>query len=140
MKLKISRSQKSKGVMSKDMIFCLDARVELTKQESDAVKKYHLGNQAVYNSARSKHHLDKGAQDVASKTLIGIIKGFFRLGMAKLALNITIDSLTKGQHIECKDMFELLESQDAIEKACEQTKQFIEIAETFDGQENIVEY
>ena len=56
-----------------------------------------------------------------------------------MALNITIDGLTKGQHVECKDLDELIAAQDAITQAAHATHTYLEIARTFDGKEDIFE-
>ncbi len=111
MKLKISRSQKRSGVVNKHVIFCIDARAELTPDEADDVKKYELGTQVVYNSEASKRHLDKADAHMENsgivstlfgfvRSLFDIVKGFVRLAMSKMSLNITIDSLVKGHYLK----------------------------------------
>jgi hypothetical protein len=59
--------------------------------------------------------------------------------MHRLSLNITIDGLVKGQHIECKDMAELMAAENAIRQAAHTTYAFLESARTFDGRELIVD-
>ena len=54
-------------------------------------------------------------------------------------LNITIASLQQGHHIECKDLGELLECEEAVITACKGLKGFLEAAATFDGREIIVD-
>ncbi len=140
MKLKLSRSQKTGGMMSKTVTFCLDARAELTDEESSDVKKYKLGNQVIYNSETSKRHLDSTADGLGSGSLGGLMKGAVGLAMSKLSLNITIDSLVKGHHIEAKDMDEALGAEEAIRSACESMKAYLAAAATFDGSEQVFEY
>ena len=148
MKLRISRSQKSGGVMGQHVVFCIDARAELTPEEAAAVKKYGLGKEVVYNSQRSKEHLDRlnanleagtGREGVL-KGIAGFVKSVGNLAMAKLALNITIDGLVKGQHIEAKDMDEMISAEAALRAACERTKDYLAVAATFDGGEEVVEF
>ena len=55
--------------------------------------------------------------------------------MAKMSLNISIDSLMRGQHIECKDLDELLGAEEAIQNACQSIRRYIDVAQTFDGRE-----
>lgn len=105
MQLKLQRSQRSSGVFSKSVVFCLDVRAELTPEETQNVQKYKLGSMAIYNSEASKRHLAVGKEAIASG---GLGQAFLKLAMAKLSLNITIDSLCGGHHIECKDLDELL--------------------------------
>jgi hypothetical protein len=67
------------------------------------------------------------------------MKAYAQLALSKMSLNISIDSLTQGQHVECKDMDELLGAEGAIRSACEQMKSYIETSKTFDGQEMVFE-
>ena len=138
MQLVLRRSQKSTGLMSKTVTFCLDARVDLTPEESSSVKKYGLGSQVLYNSTAAKGHLDK-VTEYASGGSRGFLSGAVNLAMAKLALNITVNSLTGGQHIECKDLDELLGAEEAIKSACENIRTYINIASTFDGREIVLD-
>ena len=140
MKLKVSRSQKTGGMMSKSVIFCLDARAELTPEEADDVRKYKLGSLVIYNSEASKKHLGNTYAGLDSGGLGGLMKGAVGLAMAKMSLNITIDSLTSGHHIEAKDMDEALGAEEAIRHACESMKAYLTAASTFDGREQVIEY
>lgn len=62
------------------------------------------------------------------------------MAMAALKLNITIGSLQKGQHVECKSLDELLAAEDAILTACKNLKAFLETAATFDGREVLIDF
>jgi hypothetical protein len=62
------------------------------------------------------------------------------MALAKMQLNVTIASLGRGHHIECKDLEELLESEDTIRTACKNLTRYLEVADTFDGSELVVEY
>jgi hypothetical protein len=126
--------------MSQHVTFCIDARAELTPQEAADVKKYELGKQVIYNSQRSKEHLANLQANAARGTATGALKALGSLAMAKLSLNITIDSLTKGQHIEAKDLDEVLGAEEALRQACENMKAYLAVAETFDGREQVVEF
>ncbi len=55
-------------------------------------------------------------------------------------LNITIASLAKGHHIECKDLGELIAAESALCEACKNVKSFLDVAATFDGREIIVAF
>ena len=140
MQLKLQRSQKSSGMISKSVVFCLDARVELTPEEAENVQKYKLGSMVIYNSEASKRHLAAGDAAAASSTAGGVGKAFVRLAMAKLSLNISIDSLTRGHHIECKDLEELLGAEEAVMEGCKTLKMYLDAAGTFDGREVVVDF
>jgi hypothetical protein len=70
----------------------------------------------------------------------GLARGAFSLVMARLALNISIASLGRGHHIECKDLHELLEAEDTVREACKNVTRYLEVADTFNGSELVVEY
>ncbi len=138
MKLLIRRNQKS-GMISSKVTFTLDARLETTPEEAALIKKYGLGKLTIYSSETAQKHLGAAATNLATGNVLGLAKGAIRVGLAALSLRCTIDSLTSGQHIECKDMEELLAAEVAIIEACNNAKLFLEVSKTFDGRETIVE-
>lgn len=137
MHLNLKRSQKTAGMMGNTIVFMLDARADLTPDEMADVKKYRMGSQVIYNSEASKKHLANMADSMSNG---GLIKGFTALAMSKMSLNITIDSLTNGQHIEAKDLDEMLGAEQALQQACERLKIYLETASTFDGREIVLEF
>jgi hypothetical protein len=140
MRLRLYRSQRTAGVLSKSVMFMLDARLELTAEEAANVHKYALGNEVIYNSAASRKHLEAADQAVGRETAGGLVSQLAQVAMHRLSLNITIDGLVKGQHIECKDMGELMGAEEAIRQAAHTTHAFLETARTFDGYEEVVEF
>lgn len=137
MQLKIRRSQKSSGMMSKSVVFCLDARLHLTPDEAENMKKYKLGDLVIYNSENSKKHLAATVDSANQRSVVGVAKAWAHLAAAKMSLNITLQKLVDGTHVECKDMDELLGAEAAIESAAQRAKSFLDIAETFDGREDV---
>ena len=139
MQLKIQRTQRMGGVMGGTVVFCLDVQADYSDQEADNIAKYKLGKQVVYNSRASKRHLDKldEANDGSAK---GYIKGAVSLAMAAMNLNISINSLGRGQHIECKDLEELLEAEEAVMVACRNVKRFLDTAATFNGSIALIDF
>lgn len=155
MQLKVKRSQRAGGIMGGKVIFILDARAEPTPDEAALIKKYALGKTNVYDSeARKKHqanaagHFDNAAGSPVfaptGKSIAGAMwsnaRGLASAAMMALSLSVTIDGLIAGQHIECKDLDELLAAQLAIMEACKNTKAYLDIALTFDGREEVLEY
>ena len=155
MQLKLKRSQRSGGMMGGKVIFILDARAEPTAEEASLIKKYALGKMNVYDSAeRKKHqasafgHFDSAAGapivGATGKGVAGSLwsnaKGLASSAMMALSLSVTIDSLIAGQHIECKDLNELLGAEGAISEACKNTKTYLDVAVTFDGREEVLEF
>lgn len=139
MQLKIQRTQRMGGVMGGTVVFCLDVQADYSHQEADNIAKYKLGKQVVYNSRASKQHLDKfdKANDGSAK---GYLKGAVSLAMAAMNLNISINSLGRGQHIECKDLEELLEAEEAVMVACRNVKRFLDTAATFNGSIALIDF
>jgi len=153
MQLKLKRSQRAGGIMGGKVLFGLDARAELTPDEQTLVRKYNLGKLVVYDSdARKKNaesaygHFDDAANtpgyggSSAARSLWKNARGLASAAMMALSLRVTVDSLVSGQHIECKELDELLGAEAAILDACKSLKAYLETALTFDGREEVVEF
>jgi len=139
MQLKLKRSQREGGLVTKAVIFCLDARIDLTREEQYNVNYYKLASQVIYNSDASKRHLERAnAENDGSMT--GALKSLASTAMAALKLNITINGLQSGQHVECKTMEELLGAEEAIMTACHTLKNYLDTAATFDGRETLIDF
>ncbi|MBS0532711.1 MAG: hypothetical protein JSR72_01520 [Proteobacteria bacterium] len=139
MQLKIKRSQRNAGVLSNNVVFCLDARVEFTAAEHASLTRHKLWNQCIYNSEASKRLLDKSAAQMDGSVLGGF-KSLATAALAGLRLNIFVKSLAAGQHVECKSMDELLGAEDAIMTACQNLRVYMDTAATFDGREVLFDF
>ena len=147
MQLKIQRSQRDGGIIASSILFCLDVRADYSPDERDNIRKYNLGNQIIYNSRAARQHLEKSGRhldrtqqgSVANRTA-GLARGALSLAMAKMSLNISIESLARGHHIECKDLPELLEAEETVRDACKNVTKYLEVAATFNGGETVIEY
>jgi hypothetical protein len=140
MQLKIQRTQRTGGVMGNTAVFCLDVRMDYSVSEAANIAKYRLGREVIYNSRAAKRYLDRFKAGTRDGGLWGYVKGAASLAMAKLSLNISIDSLGRGQHIECKDMLELLEAEEEVMEACRTLKRFLETAATFNGSIALIDF
>jgi len=140
MQLKIRRSQRDAGIVSNHVLFCLNARAELSAIERDNLARYKLYDQVIYNSEASKRHIAEGMAASAEGSLRGGLKAWGHLAMAKLRLNVTVRSLERGQYIECRSMEELRDAEDAIILACQNLKTYLEMAATFDGTEQLIDF
>ena len=153
MQLKLRRSQRAGGMLGGKVIFALDARAELSADEQGLVRKYALGKLVVYDSeARKKHgeaaygHFDNAANtpgntgSSAGRSLWSNARGLASAAMMALTLRVTVDSVMSGQHIECKDLDELLGAEAAIVDACKSLKAYLDTAVTFDGREEVFEF
>ena len=140
MQLKLTRSQRESGVLSRAVLFCLDARVQLTPEEQASVNRYKLGGQLIYNSEASKQRVKAGEAAMADGTGSGGFKALAQFALARLHLNITVDSLQRGQHIECKSLDELLGAEEALMEACQNLRAYLDTAASFDGREVLVDF
>lgn len=156
MQLKLKRSQRSGGLLGGKVIFILDARAEPSAEEASLIKKYALGKLNVYDSEfRKKHHaasathFDAAAagsgwsvptgKSIAS-SMWSNARGLASAAMMSLSLSVTIDGLIAGQHIECKDLNELLGAEGAMREACQTIKSYLDVAATFDGREEVIDF
>ncbi|UCI07374.1 hypothetical protein [Mesorhizobium sp. B1-1-8] len=131
MQLRLRRSQKTSGLLSKVAVFVLDARAELRHEEAEYVRKYGLGKEVVYASEAAKSHA------AAASSGGGLFRTLKELALTKLSLVITVDSLTRGQLIEGKDLSEIMAAEEAVMTACQNLKGFLATAATFDGREQV---
>lgn len=139
MQLKLKRSQREGGIVGKNVIFCLDARVEFTAREKANIQRYKLHKQVIYNSEASKKQLEKSAGSMDG-SMAGSLKSLAFSALAGMNLNISIEGLERGTHVECKSMDELLGAESAILTACNNLKEYLETADTFDGREVVIDY
>src|ERR1700685_3571396 len=118
MQLRLQRSQRAGGMTGGTIFFCLDVRADYSPEEKGNINKYKLGGQGIYNSRAAQKHF-ANAETNLERTQVGdvkdraagLVKGAFSMALAHMQLNVTIASLGKGHHIECKDLEELLEAE-----------------------------
>jgi hypothetical protein len=147
MQLKIQRSQRTGGVVGNTVFFCLDVRADYSPDEKTNINKYKLGGEVIYNSQAARKHFDRASAHLdrvdsysLKEKAAGLARGAFSMAMAKMSLNISIASLGRGQHIECKDLAELLEAEDTVRTACKNVTRYLDAAATFNGSETVIEY
>ncbi len=139
MQLKIKRSQREAGLISKTAVFIIDARVVFTANEERNVQRYKLWNEHIYSSESAKKswinaELSKdGSTSGGLKTLTHSILAAFKL-------NVTVRSIHSGQHIECKNLDELIFAEECIKTACKTLREYLDVASTFNGSEVLYEY
>ena len=157
MNLKLRRSQGT-SVRGK-IIFMLDARMEVPREEYELIGRYGLGSRVIYDSADRKAYneamqaqvkamkQDRGYGFSAKGQLLGAGKALYRLArvgvtatMALRSLRITVYSLMSGVHVECDNMEELLAAEEAINEASQKLRNFLDQVATFDGREEIREF
>ncbi|MGA8148731.1 MAG: hypothetical protein WB870_14360 [Gallionellaceae bacterium] len=127
MKLLLRRDQKAGMMGIGKVTFTLDVRAELTPEEQNNIKKYKLGDTMLYERDKL---IDRGSG------LLGLAS---RFAFKMMNISVSVDNLTKGKLIECKDVIEMLAVEDQIKEACETFKAVLTAAATFGGEE-VIEY
>jgi hypothetical protein len=154
--LKLRRSQRS--TLLGNVIYIVDARMELTAEETDLLRKYRLRNRVIYDSTNRQRHTEATLEHLektkemprltdpahlqmfgAGKTLYRLFRASWSATAAALSLRITVGSLISGVHAECKSMEELLGAENAIVEAAQNLRAYLDTATTFDGREDLLE-
>lgn len=123
MKLLLRRDQKS-GLIGK-ITFTLAVRAELSDEEKSNIRKYKLGDTMLYERMTLT---DKGSG------LLGVAS---RLAFKMMNLTVSVNDLSDGKKIDCKDIVEMLAVEDQIKEAAQTFKNVLEAATTFGGEEVI---
>ncbi len=123
MKLLLRRDQKS-GLIGK-ITFTLTVRAELAEEEKSNIKKYKLGDTMLYERMTIT---DKGSG------LLGVAS---RLAFKMMNLTVSVNDLSDGKKIDCKDIVEMLAVEDQIKEAAQTFKNVLQAAASFGGEEVI---
>jgi len=123
MKLLLRRDQKS-GLIGK-ITFTLAVRAELSDEEKKNIQKYKLGDTMLYERMTLT---DKGSG------LLGVAS---RLAFKMMNISVSVNDLSDGKKIDCKDIVEMLAVEDQIREAAQTFKNVLEAAATFGGEEVI---
>ena len=107
------------------MTFVLDAQAQLTDDEKNALKKYKMGKEVVYQKIKL---------DIPVGGMLGVAA---RLAEKALNITVTVDDLVNGKHLECKDIVEMLAVEEQLLEASQVLKKIITAASHFGGEEVI---
>jgi hypothetical protein len=130
MQLKLRRNQKSG--LTGSTIFILDVMAELTPEEAELVKKYRLQKQQVYSTEAADQNLA-----LAQSGKVSALGGMMMDRLTKRTF--TMQDLINGQHLECKDLNEVISTENQVHQACQNIASYLDVAKSFDGSEQIVE-
>lgn len=123
MKLLLRRDQKS-GLIGK-VTFTLTVRAELTDEEKNNIRRYKLGDTMLYERDKL---VDRGSG------LLGVAS---RLAFKMMNLTVSVNDLSDGKKIDCKDIVEMLAVEDQLKEAAQTFKNVLEAAASFGGEEVI---
>lgn len=108
--LRIVRDQ-AKGLLG-GVNFQLQAKVDLTDEESGLVNRYKADKEALLQKELS---------------LFG----------RKLSFDLKIKDLIKGETFKCSDIADILATEDNVKEACKNFKTYLEVMRGFGGEETI---
>lgn len=121
MKLLLRRDQRQP--MLGKVVFALEVRAELSRDELANIKKYKLGETELYAS----HEMtDRGS---------GLLGAASRLAFKAMTIHLSVNDLTNGKRIECKDVIEMLAVEEQIREAAKTFAQVLAAAANFGGEE-----
>jgi hypothetical protein len=121
MNLLLRRDQRS-GLLGK-VVFQLDVRAEISREEMSAIERYRLGDTVLYSKGEL---VDRGSG------LLGLAS---RVAFKAMNISVSINDLVRGKRIECKDIVEMLAVQEQIKEAAGTFKEVLNAAVHFGGEE-----
>ncbi len=123
MEMVLRRDQRSGMMGMGSVTFVLEVRARLTAEEQQNISRYKLGKTVLY----TKNELvERGSG------LLGLAS---RLAFKAMNISVSVDDLTGGKRIECKDIVEMLAVEDQIKEAAATFKNVLEAAAHFGGEE-----
>ena len=123
MNLLLRRDQRS-SVLGK-VIFQLDVRAEISRDEMESIRRYKLGDTILYTKGEL---VDRGSG------LLGLAS---RLAFHAVNISVSVNDLVNGKRIECKSIIEMLAVEEQIKEAAITFKQVLNAAVFFGGEEAI---
>ena len=127
MKLLLTKAQ-SKGLLG-GVKFEVKAKVELTDEERELVRRYKLEDETLV-SRKVSNMLGQ----LADSNMVGELTGGKFTGRE---VSITVTNLINGDTYKCKDLNEVMNYSDQLVDGCETLKAYLEVARGFGGEEVI---
>jgi hypothetical protein len=146
------------------VVFGIIARLGMTEQQLSLVRRYWLGRVIAFDSLRrqrqselARMHLQLAAavkSEPKDKKALSqffafvktvflsvfyLLRALFSFLFGFLFIRITIAKLARGKLIESKDLILVLQAKEAIEETARYLKEYLTVAETFDGREELFE-
>jgi len=125
MKLLLKREQRA-GTLGGKLAFTLDVRADLSADERWRIAQYKLGSGVLY---KGESTMVAGTED--AKHGNSIVCG----GPHP---TVTVSDLENGRRIECKDIFDMLETEQQIKEAAQTFKHMLDACKQF-GVQGVIE-
>jgi hypothetical protein len=104
-------------------VFQLEVRADLTADERSNITKYKLGDTVLYERNTV---VDRGSG------LLGLAS---RAAFRAMNISVSVNDLTTGKRVECKDIVEMVAVCDQVKEAAQTFKAVLEAASQFGGEE-----
>jgi hypothetical protein len=149
MHLLIRRSQRDDGWFESSITFIRDCQLDMSEEEHYLFTRYGIADRIVYNSEDFVEHLEAAdaAREEAAKDVTDLgtvysqsLVAFFHNIMGRLSLQISLQSLVDGLHVESQDLEETLYIEKLVREGVEFIAQYFELGFTFDSSEALHEY
>ncbi len=148
MHLLVRRMQRDDGWIQSSITFILYAQLDLTEEERFQFKKYELYERVVYNSedflqnlqAADKHREKAAETEELGEIISNSFSALYHNIAGRLSLQLTISNLVDGIRIESQDLEEILHIVRAIQDSAAGLASYLDVALTFDGEEQLDEY
>jgi hypothetical protein len=121
MNLILRRDQRAS--MLGKVIFQLDVRAEISREEMASIQRYRLSDAMLYSKSEL---VDRGSG------LLGLAS---RLAFNAMNISVSVSDLINGKRVECKDIVEMLAVEEQIKEAALTFKQVLNAAVHFGGEE-----
>lgn len=114
MELLVKRGQgEAGGMFSKEKVFTLYVKAQLTEEESDHVGRYDMGLTTLYNDGKDGQ--------------VSVVERKYPI--------INVNALVEGVNVHCKDIVTMMEVEGQILSATDFFKKMLDTAATFGGEE-----
>jgi hypothetical protein len=148
MHLLIRRMQRDDGWVQSSITFILYAQLDLTEEEQFQFEKYDLYSRIVYNSedfltnleAADKHRGKAAATEELGEIISNSFSALYYNIAGRLTLQLSVQNIVDGIRIESQELDEILRIEGFIRNSAEALASYIDVALTFDGQEQLDEY
>jgi hypothetical protein len=133
MQLKLKRSLKEGGMLTKTTSFVLDGRVSFSAEETAAIDKFKWSGMVLYDSEAEQGTKTTSADSWKTAWAKGVASA------GRLKIKLSPGTLIQGFHFETTNLSESVLAEETIIEVCENLRNYFTHAQTYNGSENVLE-